>query len=80
MTKWRIQVTFSMDVSGPDELDLATFHFEENHCVGNLVDQLERERDAVPGECTLCGHAEVKLLGPSEDFCSLTGETPVEVP
>ena len=67
MTKWKIRVSFDMVVDGPDrngpDDTFPEFHFEENHCVGNLIRQLYAEYTAHPNECIHCGDASVKLLG-----------------
>lgn len=52
-----------------DDDENARFHFEENHCVGNLIDQLAEEKTTHTREdgvayCVHCSRAEVTILRP----------------
>ena len=54
----RLRVTFEL-ADWDDET--VRFHFEENHCVHNLLQHaLEREAS---NTCTLCSTAETKVIG-----------------
>jgi hypothetical protein len=66
MKKVHLSLTITMDVEVPDhwEKDTIQFHFEENYCVGNLINQLHTEQLAFDEQqiCGMCSRAEVKVL------------------
>lgn len=41
--------------------DSIKFFVEENHCLTNVISDIQKDIDASPGTCGLCAHAEARI-------------------
>lgn len=62
--KVKLKVSFEIEAECPDDWDagMIRFHFEENHCIQNLILQKAEEIEANDDFCIVCDKGEVKVL------------------
>lgn len=62
--KLRLTIECEQDVHVDDDIDTIKFHFEENYCVSNIINDLYDQivKDDLEHVCSICSVSEVKVL------------------
>ncbi len=67
--RWVLRVVINRVVDAPEHWDeeMVRFHYEENHCLLNIISDEWDEMMADESRCNLCHRASAEIVGRYED-------------